>query len=452
MTAQGEPGTRACSASPVAACLLVAAYAAALAVPLIVAGAVRPETGEKLPWELGKSCALAAVVVLALQFPLAARLRGISRHFGLDMVLRFHRSLAVFGSLLLALHPALLAIGGGGRALLVSPTMPWYIWLGRAALLLVLVQSATSLFRRRLGLNFERWRALHNQATVILGLALVHSWMTGSDLRHRPMQALWLALFAAGATCYAYHKAYRPLVGRRHTYSVASLTPEARDVWTLGLVPPEGCGRPSFLPGQFHFLSLYRGDEYDGEEHPFTISSSPTGCGEVASTIKATGDFTRTIARTQLGTLVRVQGPFGRFSYLLHPEESDLVFIAGGIGITPLMSMLRHMRDTGADVDVLLLYGSRTEDDIAFRHEIEDIARRAPPRVTVVHVLSRPGRDWGGETGRVDRSRIARWCGDDLREKAFYICGPGAMMSTLTRTLRSLRVPPVRIHSERFAL
>jgi predicted ferric reductase len=423
-----------------------------LLAPLAVAGIARPRTGASFLWELGKSCALVAAAVLALQFLLAARVRGISRHFGLDMVLQFHRSLAVSAALLLVLHPALLAAGGGGWSLLLSLKMPWNIWLGKAAVLLLLIHAGTSLLRGRIGLDFERWRALHNLAIVILGLAFLHGWITGSDLRHRPMQVLWLGLFAGALVSYAHHKAYVPLVGKRRTYRVDGLDQETHNVWTLRLLPPEGGERFSFMPGQFHFLSLYRGDEHDGEEHPFTISSSPTARGQLTSTIKESGDFTRTIANTELGARVRVEGPFGRFSYVLHPNESDLVFIAGGIGITPLMGMLRHMRAVSAEVDVLLLYGNQTEDDIAFRHEIEDMARSAPPRLTVVHVLSSPGGEWRGETGYIDRGSIVRWCGEDVGGKAFYVCGPPPMMAAVTKELRRLGVPSARIHGERFAL
>ncbi len=442
---------RAQRGSPLVGVLLLAGYVAALAAPLALALIVLPRTHDSFLWELGKNCALVAIAVLALQFLLAARLRRITRHYGLDMVLRFHRSLAMFALALIVLHPALLIAGGAGWPLLLSLRIPWYIWAGKAALLLLLIQVVASLLRARIGVSFERWRALHNQAIVIIGLAFLHSWFAGDDLRYRPMQILWIGLLAMAVTSYTYHKLYLPRAGKRRAYRVSGMTQENRDVWTLSLTPTEDAEGLSFLPGQFHFLSLYRGDDHDGEEHPFTISSSPATPGRLTSTIKGSGDFTRTIAQTQPDVHVRVQGPFGRFSYLLHPGESDFVFIAGGIGITPLVSMLRHMRDTGGDLGVLLLYGNRTEEDIAFRDELEHMADGGHPRLTVVHVLSRPDASWTGEAGHIDRTTITRWCGEDLRGKAFYICGPPPMMAAVTGALRGLGVPPARIHSERFA-
>jgi predicted ferric reductase len=387
-----------------------------------------------------------------LQFVLAARLRGLARPFGLDAVLRFHRGMAIFAVVLIALHPVLLALGGGGWSLLTSVQMPWYIWLGKIALLLLMVQVLVSLLRRSVRLSFETWRAFHNQAVVILALVLLHSWVAGSDLRHRPVQVLWLGLLTAAMASYAYHKVYVPWQGRRRAYRVLSVHRETHNTWSLTLEPPEGSHRFAFLPGQFHFVSLYRGDRYDGEEHPFTISSSPLTERLLCSTIKESGDLTSTISQTTVGTSVRVQGPFGRFSYVLHPGETDLVFVAGGIGITPLMSMLRHMRDTDVDLRVLLLYGNRTEEDIVFREELDTIARLDAPLLDVIHVLSNASPDWDGERGYVDRECILRHCREEVSQKAFYVCGPPPMMAAVARALRALGVPSSHVHGERFEL
>ncbi len=438
--------------APVKGVLLILAYMVVLVAPLVVAGIVRPKTGHTILWELGKSFALVAVVILVLQFVLAARLRRLCRHYGLDMVLRFHKGMAVFAVVLLVLHPFLFVIAGAGWDLLLSLRVPWYIWMGKIGLLLLLVQALTIIFRRKVRLDFEKWRLLHNQAVVIVSLVLVHSWFAGGDLRHRPMQILWIGLAAVAVLSYTYHKLYMPWIGRRHAYRVADVTPVTHNVWTLSFEPPEAQDQFLYLPGQFHFISLYRGDKYDGEEHPFTISSSPSQPGQVTSTINESGNFTSTIGETKPGDLVRIQGPFGRFTHVLRPEETDIVFIAGGIGITPLMSMLRYMWDNQADVDVLLVYGNRTERDIVFRAELDNIAEGARPRLSIVHILSEADKDWAGESGYVDEDKLRHYCGEGLADKSFYLCGPPAMMNIVTRTLRGLGVPAGSIHSERFSL
>ena len=187
------------------------------------------------------------------------------------------------------------------------------------------------------------------------------------------------------------------------------------------------------------------------EEHHWTISSSPAQKSYISSTIKAVGDFTATIGRTRIGDTAAVHGPFGRYSYVLHPEERDLVFLAGGIGITPLMAMLRHMRDVGDTRSVTLLYANKKEAGIVFRDELQQIAAGKNPNLSLIHVLSRPHENWTGETGHLDRDKIEKYCGPNLDEKTFYVCGPVKMAEGVMGILRKMGVPEWRIRREIFS-
>jgi predicted ferric reductase len=431
-------------------------YLLVLAAPLVMATAFGPPA-EGYAAELGMAFALLGFTILAMQFVLSARLKWMERPFGLDVLFRFHKAMAVFATVLLLLHPVLLAIGEGEATLLVGYAVPWPIWMGRGALLILLAQVVLSLYRLSLRLEYERWRRWHNVAALlILGLGFTHSWSLGGSLKASPMQLLWSALLGVALLAYFYHRFWRARQLRHHSYRVIDVVRETHDVWTIALQPPEGGKRHDYLPGQFHFLTFYR-EGLPVEEHPWTISSSPTEEGCVRSTIKESGDFTATIGRTKSGDRAAVSAPFGRFSYVLHPEESDLIFIAGGIGITPLMSMLRHMRDAQADLRVLLLYTNKTADDIVFRDELSALEAGERPRLRVVHVLSgEPGASatggaWGGETGHVDREKIARCCGG-VAGKAFYVCGPASMMDAAIAALQELGVAAGAIHTERFSL
>ena len=188
------------------------------------------------------------------------------------------------------------------------------------------------------------------------------------------------------------------------------------------------------------------------EEHHFTISSSPALAGSHTSTIKASGDFTAQIAKVKPGDPVAIQAPFGRFSHVFYPEEQDLVFIAGGIGITPLMSNLRHLRDTGARRRVLLLYANRGEADIVFKEELDRMAGAEAPQVEVVHILTRPDSNWPGESGRLDREKLGRLCGERLKASVFFLCCPPPMTRGLVASLKELGVPISRISYEYFSL
>lgn len=435
--------------------VLAAVYLLIALSPLIVIRASGADTDHPFAYQFGTYLALVGYAVLTLQFVLSARLSWVERPFGLDVLFLFHRAMGMLAAALLLAHPLVLAVAGEGPALFVKATAPWHIWAGRAALLILLLQAASSLARLPLRLEYQTWLALHNVlAALLLCVGFAHSWFAGEDVIDiRALRFLWLTLLSAATLAYLWRRLVLPRRLRaRSMYVVSDVTAETPDVRTLILTPRPGTQRADFMPGQFHFLTFESGGEVPAEEHHFTISSSPTEPGVLRSTVKAVGDFTRLIGRAKPGDAVAVHGPFGRFSYVLRPEERDLVFIAGGIGITPFMSMLRHMRDTCADVRVTLLYANRSREGAAFDGELAAMEAAGTPALSVVRVLSAADGDWKGERGHLDRSALVRHCGPALAGKSFYLCAPAAMSERLASDLESLGVRENRIHLERFRL
>ena len=435
------------------AMLRILVYVAIMFSPLILVALVRPLTDHSFVYTVGKNLALVGFTILALQFVVSARLKWIERPFGLNVLFHFHKAMAVLASLLLISHPVLIAIGGDNWSVIFGPQVMWHIWLGRIALLILLVHILLASFRFIIKLKYETWRFVHNLgAVLILPLGFFHSWNAGGDLQLASMKALWAVLLFAAVASYLWNRVIRTPLLRRHPYKVTSVREEAAGIWTIELTPPEGLRRFDYLPGQFHFITFHRAANLPVEEHHWTISSSPTTPGVLCSTIKESGDFTASIGKTKPGDMALVDGPFGRFSYTLHPDERELVFIAGGIGITPLMSMLRHLRDTRAERSVTLLYANSSEADIVFHDELADMERGGAISLKVVHVLSKPSDAWQGERGRLDEDKIKRMSGPELTGCAFYVCAPPELMNLTIRTLRKAHVPAARIHFERFNL
>ena len=429
------------------------AYASIVFSPLIIVAFVRPETDHSFVYTVGKNLALVGFAMFALQFVVSARLRWIERPFGLNLLFSFHKTMAVVASLLVLSHPLLLVLGGGERSLVFGPEVSWHIWLGRFALVGLLFHVLLASFRLIIRLNYETWRIIHNLVAVMfLPLAFLHSWKAGGDLELPAMRVLWVVLFASATVAYFWHRVARPLTLRRQPYTVTDVRKEADGVWSVALTPPAGVERFDFQPGQFHFLTFRRAAHLPVEEHHWTISSSPTEKGVLRTTIKESGDFTATIGETKPGDTALVCGPFGRFSYMLHPEERNLVFIAGGIGITPLMGMLRHMRDTRAAHTVTLFYGNTSEQDIAFRDELAGMEQSGVASLKVVHILSKPSPEWHGDRGRLDEATVAKLCGPLCPDRSFYVCAPPPAMNQTNRVLRRAGVSPGRIHFERFSL
>jgi predicted ferric reductase len=426
-------------------------YLALILAPVIAVTVTCLPPQDLFAYNLGRCFALLAFAIMALQVALAARLKWIERPFGLNLTFPFHRRMGVFAGILLFMHPLLMAAGGGGLNLLFDGE--WYIWVGKLALLLLLVNVGLSVGRLRLGLPFEKWRGWHDLlGPAVLVLGFIHSWNASIATAIPFMKFLWMAFLALAGVLFVHHRFYTPWRLGQTPYKVHEVKEEAKFVWTITFSPPAGQRRFDFVPGQFQFVTFPASPEVPVEEHHFTISSSPTQTGLHASTIKASGDFTALIGRVKPGDPVAIEAPFGRFSYVFHPGAPDLVFIAGGIGITPLMSNLRHLGDTRAHRRVLLLYANKTEADIVFREELDRLAGGDWPQVEVVHILTRPESDWPGETGRLDQKKLLRLCGHRLGSSTFFLCCPPPMTRSLAAALSALGVPISRISYEYFSL
>jgi len=427
--------------------LLCAAYPVLILTPVFVAAFASPTSHRPLIAEMGVHCALVAFTMLALQFVIAARLRWIEAPFGLDVVLRFHRAMAWVAMGLLCIHPLLLA-AGESWGLLTRWRAHWPIWAGRSALLLLFAHLAAALLRRAIRLRYEAWRQLHTAvAFLLLGLAFVHSWALGHDLQSTGTRIFWTLLPLTACVAWLYGRLARPWLLRRSHYRVVSIRSEAPQVWTLTLDPSRN--RPlQYAPGQFLFLRP-QSSFVAAEEHPFSIASSPAPGGRISLTIKQSGDFTSTMGRIKPEERVAVHGPFGRFSHVFYRDGGTLVFVAAGVGITPLMSMLRYMRDRGDARPVLLIYANRSVNDIVFRDELEQMESHGLPALKTIHILSRPPDDWAGPSGRLDTASLGSLCGG-FSGKAFFICCPPRMACQLIRGLTNAGVCPERIHADYF--
>ena len=182
-------------------------------------------------------------------------------------------------------------------------------------------------------------------------------------------------------------------------------------------------------------------------QHPFSFSSSADLAGRVEFTIKARGDFTNSIAAVATGARAYVDGPYGLFTLERH-EGPGFVLIAGGVGITPVISMIRTLADRGDARPVTLLYGNKDWESITFREELDAQASRM--NLTVVHVLERPHE--GCETGFVTAELLRRRLPADFARRRHFVCGPPPMMDAMEKALVEIGVPDAHVITERFEM
>ena len=420
----------------------VLAYLGVVLAPLVFAaiGASQPDHGFWTNFSV--ALGFVGLAMMGLEFALVARFEPLAAPFGQDALLQFHRQIGYVGLAFVLTHVALSA---KWDQLTFSNAIaaPALVWFGMAAALAVTALVATSVWRRQLRLPYEWWHAAHTVlAVVAVAGALGHVFFVDDYVSTLWKQILWGFMSTAFVALLVWVRVIKPR-GMR-PWRLEQIGAERGNTTTLALRPPDDLGF-RFEPGQFAWFALGR-SPYSITQHPFSFSSSAERDG-VEIAVRALGDFTSRVHELEPGTTVYVDGPHGVFS-IDQDEGPGFGFIAGGVGVTGLLSMLRTMADRGDVRPAVLVYANGDWDAVAFREELERLERRM--NLTVVHVLERPPADWTGETGYVTSELLSRHVPVGFRRFQFFICGPGPMMDAAETALLAIGVPADRVHTERF--
>jgi predicted ferric reductase len=391
----------------------------------------------------GLVCAYLALV----QVLLLARLPALERAVGFDRLSVWHRWNGHATVDLLVAHVFFSFWGYAEldrvslpreiRTMIAGGIYPGMITATIGTVFLVAV-AWTSIVIARRRLRYEWWYAVHVLAYAGIALGWFHQIPTGNELvLHPVVDAYWTSLYLATLALLVLFRVLAPLAAAaRQRLRVAEVVAEGRDVVSLRI---EGARLPKAQPGQFFtWRFLARGRWWTA--HPFSLSAAPDG-RSLRITVKALGDHSADLAAVKPGTRVLVEGPFGVFTEAARRRERILL-IAGGIGITPIRALLEEARG-----DAVVLYRVLHEDDIVFRRELDDLARRRRFRLEYV-----VGDHRTEEGARLLDPAHLRGLVPDLEERDVYVCGPPAMTDALLRRLRDAGVPRRHIHAERFAL
>jgi ferredoxin-NADP reductase len=218
------------------------------------------------------------------------------------------------------------------------------------------------------------------------------------------------------------------------------VVPRTQDVKSFIFPRPEGF---DYKAGQWMYVNIRIGGV--SKMHHFTISASPTE-NYLAFTKKITdSEYTKALDSYKGGEWFKLWGPFGEFTF--SGEYPKLGFLSGGIGITPLRSILKFIVDKNLPTDVKMLYANKTEADIVFKDELEQMQQQ-DKNIRIEHVLTR-APDWKGLKGHVNAQMIKEQI-PDYRERVFYICGPPSMNAALSKELKALGMPDDKIKLEDF--
>lgn len=448
-----SPRSPACAAPPVThqwsrAVSWTAVYLLLAAFPLLVLLLGPVPAGGGRWWDFSLALGFAGLAMMGLQFALTARFRRATAPFGMDIIYYFHRLAAIGGVALVIGHYVILRTRYPDALGALNPlAAPWQMTVGRLSLMLFVGLIISSLWRKTLGLEYDRWRFWHGVlAVVAVILAAAHVAGVGYYTQTPWKRVVWGGYTGMWLLLLGYIRIVKPWALLRHTYRVTEVRAERGDSWTLTLEPVRQ-PRLKFRPGQFAWLTLGR-SPFHAREHPFSFSGSAEDPVALRFTIKELGDFTRTVRHTPVGATAYVDGPHGVFTTDYHPHAPGFVFLAGGVGIAPIMSILRTLADRGDQRPLRLIFGNATWDRVLFREELEALQSRL--NLTVVHVLQQPPPGWPGAVGVLSREVVEKALPPEARANTFLLCGPKPMTDSVQQTLRAARVPLSRIHLELF--
>lgn len=428
--------------------LWLALYVIVVLAPLaLVAVAVKPGA-QGVAVVVAAALGFGALTLLVLQPLVSGRWGSITSAFGLRSVLALHRQAGTAALVLVIAHVVALIVDDPARLALLDPRdAPVRARAGMFALLAMIALAATSVWRGQLRMSYERWRAVHVVcAAVVIAGSFVHVVGVSAYASLPALRWAVLALAVTGVAAIFSVRVARPYAMTLRRFRVRDVRRERGRAVSVEL---EAAGHDGvrFLPGQFAWVKP-AGSPYGMGDHPFSLSSSAERPQLLTFTVKAVGDFTHDVARLEPGAELLVDGPHGAGV----PDERCVrgrLLLAAGVGITPIMSVLRTAAERGDRRPMVLVYGNRHWENVAFREELVELERLLPG-LRVVHVLSRPHPGWDGERGRIDEDVVRRHAPADHDGWSALVCGPPGMVAAASAALRRLGLPQSAIQAEGF--
>ena len=391
----------------------------------------------------GQLLGLIGMTLFAVTLILSARLSFLEDYFGgLDRMYNVHHNTGITAFLFLLAHPLFLAIpylqsSALRAAEFLLPSANWPKNFGIFSLLLMMALLTITLYARW---RYQLLRFLHQILGVTFFFGALHGLLMPSDISNSILLKWYMLSLSGFALCgYLYRTIFGAYLVKHFTYVVTGVQKLDETVTEIVMTPKSE--RMKYAPGQFLFIS-FKSPGIKHEVHPFSISSAPEE-NELKITVKALGDYTKTLPSILVGSTARIEGPFGRFSFTNSYTNSH-IWIAGGIGITPFLNMARSLRSsTVTPYAIDFYYSTKTRAEMIFLNELTDISNAYPS----LRIFPFPS----DEKGFLSVDTITKASGD-ITAKDIYVCGPPPMMHSIVLGCKKLGIPNKLVHCEEFKL
>ncbi|MFZ2190040.1 MAG: ferredoxin reductase family protein [Candidatus Magasanikiibacteriota bacterium] len=402
---------------------------------------------------LGRITGLLAVFFILLQLILIGRVKWVEQVFGFDKLSIWHHWCGIISYIFILAHPIFLGFGYGissDFSFLAQMIDFLFNWDDLAPAFLsvflftLIVITSIIIARWSKRMKYEKFYFVHLTVYVAILMAFGHQLELGGDFRGQILfTAYWMLLyiFAAG-NLIAYRFLLPIFYFYKHQFTVDRVVRENDQVVSI-YITGKDLEKYKIKAGQFCILRFFDKKNW-WQAHPFSISAVPDG-KYLRFTIKNLGDFSSEIGEVAIGTKVFLDGPNGIFT-ADRAKHDKVLAIAGGVGITPVISLVEEAGRLGKDI--ILLYGEREQKDIIFRQELDDLSQVHKIKV---HYILTGDNNYSGEKGRIDKEKILRLV-PDIKDRDIYMCGPWPMMKGILKIFKELSLSKNQVHYEKFSL
>lgn len=381
---------------------------------------------------------LLGAVYLSLNFILSARFPIVENYFGgLDKSYKFHHVLGSLAFVTALAHPLSMVVKSIPDAsiarMYLIPSGEFSYNMGILAVYSLIV---VLFFTFMLRLPYQHWLSTHRLMGIPLFLGFLHALYIDSDISVFLPLRLWIVGWLLMALIsYLYKVILYGLLGPTNYFVVSRLN-RLGNIYELYLKPL----RSGFQhqPGQFVFVTI---PGLSSESHPFSISSPPH-TDDIRLSIKVLGDYTSNLSNLKVGETAKVVGPYGQF-YKPFLASKPVVMIAGGIGVTPFLSMLNHELSHSKKRDVYIYYSVATEKEAEYLPELQKLSAAYPRLKVFTHFTDKQGY--------ITADKIVTNLAE-VSNHNFLICGPKSFMESISSQLQYLGVSSDHIFYEDFAL
>lgn len=385
--------------------------------------------------------ALLGIVLMSVVFITSTHFSFIEDLFGgLDKVYKAHHILGMVSFIMLINHPLLLASKAMPNMKIVSlylfPGLDLSYNLGIFAAYIMLFSFISIVFIK---LPYHAWLQGHRLLGIAGMFGGIHAALIISDVSSFFPLRIWILGWSLmGILSFIYKIIIYPNT-KIAKYEVIEVT-QSLDI--VSVIAKAKAARLIFVPGQFGFVS-FKSHTLSAEPHPFSFSSSPSE-DVLRFSIKMLGDFTLRVPQVKVGDILFIKGPYGRFGHSIINSKNKHVWIAGGIGITPFLSLLRHISINNSKQSVILFYSYGRKEEAVFNKEIDDLVYKNESLIYVPWCTQ--------EKGRLSVDKIKIHLDSDLPNYIYHLCGPSPMMNSITENLLRRGVDEDNIHYEEFQM